>query len=86
MLNKRHGRKNEFRLVRHSILKGTGQLVAGMLYKVQVKMVESTCKNIEENEGKGIERCPAKGSTVVKKCTVSLWHRAWMPIPLRSIV
>merc|ERR1712002_139485 len=78
MLNAKHGRKNHFRLVRHSILSGTSQIVAGVMYRVKVKMVESECQNIEENEGKGIERCPAKSSGTTKFCTVSLWSRPWL--------
>jgi len=49
ILNAQHGRKNEFRLVRESILSGTVQIVAGWKYRINVLMVESECKNTDEH-------------------------------------
>ena len=41
-------------------------------------MVESTCKNIEENDGKTIEECPAKEEAVPTTCVIKVWSRQWM--------
>merc|ERR1719494_1727584 len=70
-------RFNDFRVVRHSILGATKQVVAGMMYRVKVKMVESECKNVKENDGKTIEECPAKAGKQTLLCLVSVWSRSW---------
>ena len=66
-------------MVRHSILSATKQVVAGFLYRVQVHMVESECKNTKENEGKLIGDCPAKARGSIATCQIKLWSRSWMP-------
>merc|ERR1712243_132703 len=68
-------RLNEYRVVRHSILRATKQVVAGMLYQVKVNMVESECKNVKENDGKTIEECPAKAGKRTRICLFSIWSR-----------
>merc|ERR1712212_885965 len=74
------GRRNEYRVVRHSMVKATQQVVAGKLYKVTVRMVKSICKNVEENDGKTIKDCPAKEARF-SICIVSVWVRDWLPEP-----
>merc|ERR1712013_743084 len=68
---------NDFRVVRHSIVSATKQVVAGMMYQVKVKTVESECKNVKENDGKTIEECPAKAGKQTLVCLVSVWSRSW---------
>jgi len=82
-----HGRKNQYRLVRHSILDAKKQVVSGILYKVIVHFVESTCKNVEENDGKTIEECPEKevGSHGTN-CVVSMWSRPWVKEPSQKFI
>ena len=48
------------------------------MYYVEVKMVESTCKNVEENDGKTIEECPANEKAVPTTCIIKVWSRQWM--------
>ena len=67
-----------YRVVRHSITKAQKQIVAGIVYYVEVKMVESTCMNIEENDGKTIEECPANEKAVPTTCEIKVWSRQWM--------
>merc|ERR1712076_359350 len=70
-------RFNDFRVVRHSIVSATKQVVAGMMYQVKVKTVESECKNVKENDGKTIEECPGKAGKQTLVCLVSVWSRSW---------
>ena len=48
------------------------------MYYVKVKMVESTCKNIKENDGKTIKECPVKEEAVPTTCIIKVWSRQWM--------
>merc|ERR550519_1658206 len=70
-------RYNEFRVVRHSIVSATKQVVSGMKYQVKINTVESECKNVKENDGKTIEECPAKAGKQTLLCLVSVWSRSW---------
>merc|ERR1712226_26905 len=70
-------RYNEFRVVRHSIVSATKQVVEGMMYQIKINTVESNCKNIKENDGKTIEECPAKAGKQTLLCLVSVWSRSW---------
>lgn len=67
-----------YRVVRHSIIKAQRQIVAGTMYYVEVKMVKSTYKNIEENDGKTIKKCPANEKAVPFTCVIKVWSRQWM--------
>merc|ERR1712015_48256 len=58
-------RFNDFRVVRHSIVSATKQVVAGMMY------------HVKENDGKTIEECPAKAGKQTLVCLVSVWSRSW---------
>ena len=66
------------RVVRHSITKAQKQIVAGTMYYAEVKMVESTCKNIEENDGKSIKECPANEKAIPTTCMIQVWSRQWL--------
>merc|ERR1712002_564498 len=80
-------RRNPLRIVRHSILKAKKQVVSGTLYKVTVHFVDSTCKNIKENDGKTIEECPEKEAhSHVYNCVVSMWSRPWIKDPAQSFI
>merc|ERR1719348_609375 len=70
-------RHNEFRVVRHSVVSATKQLVSGMKYEVKINTVETECKNVKENDGKTIEECPAKAGKQTLLCLVSVWARSW---------
>merc|ERR550519_3044908 len=70
-------RYNEFRIVRHSVVSATKQVVSGMKYQVKINTVESECKNVKENDGKTIEECPAKAGKQTLLCLVSVWSRSW---------
>jgi len=86
MINRQDARKAPFREVRHSIAKADKQYVSGILYRVVVTMVQSTCKNIDENEGKLIDECPAKKPLSTRHCLVTMWSRPWKKEPLKFIV
>merc|ERR1712243_541657 len=77
LINREDDRKSEFREVRHSIVKATKQVVAGFRYRVVVTMVQSTCKNVKENEGKLIDECPAKDPLSTRHCLVTMLLRPW---------
>merc|ERR1712243_77004 len=77
LINIEDDRKSEFREVRHSIVKATKQVVAGLKYRVVVTMVQSTCKNVKENEGKLIDECPAKDPISKRHCLVTMLLRPW---------
>merc|ERR550519_3050446 len=70
-------RYNEFRIVRHSVVSATKQVVSGIKYQVKINTVESECKNVKENDGKTIEECPAKAGKQTLLCLVSVWSRSW---------
>merc|ERR1719348_1856909 len=70
-------RHNDFRVVRHSVVSATKQVVSGMKYEVKINTVESECKNVKENDGKTIEECPAKAGKQTLLCLVSVWARSW---------
>merc|ERR1711955_164098 len=70
-------RYNEFRVVRHSIVSATKQVVEGTKYQIKINTVESECKNVKENDGKTIEECPARAGKQTLLCLVSVWSRSW---------
>merc|ERR1712002_69358 len=82
-----HERKNHYRMVRHLILSAKKQVVSGMLYKVIVHMVESTCENVEENDGKLIEECPERTAhSHGTNFEISMWSRPWIKDPAQSFI
>ena len=48
------------------------------MYYAEVKMVESTCKNIEENDGKTIKECPSNEKAIPTTCMIQVWSRQWL--------
>jgi len=82
-----HERKNHYRMVRHSILAAKKQVVSGHLYKVIVHMVESSCENVEENDGKMIEECPERiAHSHGTNFEISMWSRPWIKDPAQSFI
>merc|ERR1739838_807010 len=79
-------REQLFRTVRHSIVKATKQVVSGMLYRVMIRMVESTCDNEPENDGKTIKECPAAEGAMLTTCVISMWSRPWIKDASKFIV
>ncbi|XP_065647199.1 cystatin-1-like [Hydra vulgaris] len=74
---KKHSKKTH-RLVIHEIVSATSQVVAGIKYNVNVKMVESICKNTKENAQKKIVDCPAKKRKEEKICNVTILSQSWI--------
>lgn len=66
------------RLVASEIISANKQVVSGFKYYVRVNMVESVCKNTEENKNKALEDCPTSGNGVNKICKYIIWSRPWM--------
>merc|ERR1719411_468412 len=79
-------RRHQFRTVRHSIVKASKQVVAGMLYHVMVRIVDSTCQNVKENDGKTIKECPAAEGAMLTTCVISMWSRPWIKDASKFIV
>lgn len=73
-------------MVLQSIIGGSSQVVSGAIYRIKVELVESTCRNIDENDGKGIKLCPARDDHKMKLCTVSIWTRPWLPEGEKTII
>lgn len=65
------------RLVPTKILSASKQVVTGMIYRVNIKMEESTCKNTEWNKNKNVVDCPSR-NTVSQTCKFTIWSRPWM--------
>ncbi|XP_065648127.1 cystatin cpi-1-like [Hydra vulgaris] len=69
----------EFRTVRDEVLGATSQVVAGIRYEVDVKVVDSVCANLEINANKmTTNECPAKEQSEAKTCKVTIWSRPWL--------
>ena len=69
-------------MVLDSILKGNRQVSTGQLgnyYRIYVKIVESVCQNIEENDGKKINECLAKAGGLNKQCKFEILTLPWSP-------
>ncbi|XP_047127850.1 uncharacterized protein LOC124808687 [Hydra vulgaris] len=68
----------EFRTVRDEVLGATSQVVAGILYEVDIKVVESVCANLEINASMmTTNECPAKNKSEAKTCKVTILSRPW---------
>ena len=70
-----------YREVRRSITKATSQRVSGIIYRITVLLVQSTCANKKENEGKQIDTCPERPEAEKRLCPIAIWARPWKPQP-----
>jgi len=69
---------NNFRrFVRHSVLGGSKELHEMEIYRIRIKLVESSCRNNEINMGRPIEECPAVENGVTEKCHMTLTTSPW---------
>ncbi|XP_057306986.1 cystatin-C-like [Hydractinia symbiolongicarpus] len=75
---KNNRRENKMRLVAESIVRASRQVVSGTLYRVEIRMVSSVCKNTDANSNKKITDCPADNSGVSRRCKFTIWSRPWV--------
>lgn len=66
-----------FRFVLHSVLGGTRELHEMEIYRLQIKLVESTCRNNELTMGQQIEDCPAVKNGLSQQCDMTLTNSPW---------
>merc|ERR1712059_72793 len=65
---------------------GSAQVVAGMMYRVNVDMLKSECPNTAEHMGKLMQECPPLSQEpVVIKCTATIWSRPWLQDPNEAL-
>lgn len=66
-----------YRLVQTEIVSASRQVVSGTLYRVIVKMEESTCKNTDLNNKKGVAACPSRNG-LSQTCKFTILSRPWL--------
>merc|ERR1712198_575263 len=66
-----------YRLVAEKVVKATSQVVAGIKYRVVVRMVYTTCMNTQENSGKDLDDCPAQENALRTDCRFEIWTKSW---------
>ena len=71
------------RFVRESIVHASRQIVSGSLYRAEVKMVVTDCRNNDDNTNKGIDECPASDSGAFRMCKFSIWSQPWKPVKIQ---
>ncbi|XP_065672965.1 cystatin isoform X2 [Hydra vulgaris] len=77
----------KYRQVRDKIIGATSQVVAGIRYEVNVKVVESVCENLPINSNfMTTKECPAKEQSEEKVCKVSIWYRPWLIQTMDSLI
>lgn len=54
------------------------QVVAGILYRVEVAVVSTQCRNSAENANKKLEDCPMIGDGNRHYCTFKLLSQPWI--------
>lgn len=54
------------------------KVVAGIMYKITIDIIQSVCRNTEENTGKGVEICPGSDGAVAKECEIIMIHQPWI--------
>ena len=64
-------------MVATEITKARQQLVAGMLYRVEVKIMPSMCMNTPENANKGVDECQPMADAVGHYCMFTIWFQSW---------
>nr|XP_002162922.2 cystatin-1 [Hydra vulgaris] len=68
------------------IIDATSQVVAGIRYVVNVKIVESVCKSMNNNILMTTKLCPALKYSKSKICKVVIWSRRWLSLATESLV
>ncbi|KAK6177248.1 hypothetical protein SNE40_015383 [Patella caerulea] len=51
------------------------QVVNGFLYRMEITLKESECRNQESHNGATITECPPRDNGATKKCNVKVWHQ-----------
>jgi cathepsin F len=59
-------------------VKGTKQLVAGLLFRLTVELNMKSCARNDESETKRLSECPAEHQTDLLECDVEIHYQAWL--------
>lgn len=73
-LDSKSSQDNKYKIVK--IHEASKQVVAGVLYKLKVDIVESNCP---KHANKDSELCEAKKEATVKTCHIKIWDQPWLP-------
>ncbi|XP_041353230.1 cathepsin F-like [Gigantopelta aegis] len=74
-----NGKSNSlFRSVVKTVSHVHRQIVAGVKFVFTMNMVETSCRNNNQNTAKGLSECPATNGGMNQHCQVEVLYQAWM--------
>lgn len=61
------------------------KVVAGMMYKINVSLLETLCRNTENNYGKSLQECGINPTGILKQCDITVLSQRWNTPGLKLI-